>query len=309
MTSYLDLFITSPLSFGGLEQVDREDALYIVVGAPFDSTSSFRGGQRFAPYSIRLASSNIESNGYYLRDLYIEDLRIRDEGDIALPPGNASEAVERIRKVTSELVGIDKRLVVIGGEHIITLGVIKGLVDVGIRPCIVVFDAHYDLRWEYMGEKLSHATVMRRILELFPTRIVYIGVRAYDKEEVDLAVSKPLIEEITVGDVNRLGPINIASSIKRFLDGCKHVHITIDMDAYDTAYAPGVSTPEPGGLTPRELLYILHEAIDDRVVSIDIVEVTPPYDCNGITSILAAKTLQEALLTLESKRRRRTGRG
>ncbi len=303
MASYLDLFMISSLNFGGLENVDRKDAVYAIIGAPFDGTSSFRSGQRFAPYSIRLASSNIESNGYFVKDVYIEDLRIRDEGDIALPPGDASEAVERIRKVVSNLVEMNKRIVIIGGEHTITLGVIKGLISKGIRPCILVFDAHYDLRWEYMGGKLSHATVMRRILEVFTAKIIYVGVRAYEKEEIELAKTKPSIEEVTVSDVNRLGPLNISSMIKRYMEECKYIHISVDMDAYDTSYAPGVSTPEPGGLTPQELLYILHKTIDERVVSMDIVEVTPPYDCNGITSVLAAKTLQEALLALESSLR------
>lgn len=308
MPGLFDLYrVRGPL-FGGLETV-KERSRYSVIGAPLDATASYRKGQRWAPRSIREASENIESNGYYPRGLYIEEAGVYDEGDIALPHGDAVEAVKRIADVVEEIAAEGRVPVVLGGEHTITLGVLEGLARTGRRPCVVVLDAHLDLRDEYMGERISHATVMRRVLErVHPPLLVYIGARAYDREESNLVESRSGIEALYAWEVERIGPLNAGSRVRNLLSGCSEVYLSIDMDVYDPAYAPGVGTPEPPGLRTREVFRILREIVDERVAGVDLVEVTPHYDCGGVTSILAAKTLQEAILQAEASRRSRSRR-
>ena len=308
MAGLIDLYrVRGPL-FAGIDS-RRERTRYSVVGAPLDATASYRKGQRWAPRSIREASENIESNGYYARELTIEEAGVYDEGDIALPHGDASEAVRRIAGVVGEIASEGRVPVVLGGEHTVTLGSLEGLARAGVRPCVLVLDAHLDLRSEYMGEEVSHATVMRRILErVHPEMLVYIGPRAYDREEVSIASSRSGVEVIYAWEVERVGPVNAGSRARNLLGDCSEVYISIDMDVYDPAYAPGVGTPEPPGLRSREVFRILREIVDHRVVGIDLVEVTPHYDCGSVTSVLAAKTLQEVILLVESSRRSRSRR-
>jgi len=294
--------VRRPLVFGGFE-VDRGRARFSLIGFPFDSTSSHRSGQRYGPLFVREASMNIESNGYSV-DGFIEDVPVYDEGDLAVVHGDPVESVERLSKVVSEVVGEGKRVVVIGGEHVATIGVIRGLRALGVKPCILAFDAHLDLRFEYLGVKYSHACVMRRALEILgDIQLTYVGVRAYSREELEIARSKRNIEIITVRAVETLGLANVVAQVRRSLSKCESIYVTIDMDVYDPSHAPGVGNPEPGGLSARELLPVVAGVIDERVVGIDVVEVTPPYDQGGVTSVLAAKTLQEALIALNNKLR------
>ena len=299
----IDLYrVRGPL-FAGI-QSRRENTVYSILGAPLDATASYRRGQGLAPRYIREASENIESNGYYVRGLMIEDVSPYDEGDIALPIGDVGEALSRIGRVVREIVAEGRIPIVIGGEHTITLGTLTGFIQNNITPCLIVFDAHLDLRRDYMGEELSHATVMRRIIErVRPTRILYIGVRAYATEEISLIESMAGIEVIYSWEVDRIGPANAGARARIFLEECNHTYISIDMDVYDPSHAPGVGNPEPPGLRARDVLRLLVEVVDERVRGLDLVEVTPPYDATGITGVLAAKTLQEALLAIEAARR------
>ncbi|MCE4605507.1 MAG: agmatinase [Desulfurococcales archaeon] len=306
LAGLIDLYRTRGPLFAGID-TRRERTRYSVIGAPLDATASYRKGQRWAPRSIREASENIEPNGYYARGITIEEAGVYDEGDIALPHGDAVEAVRRIAGVVGEIASEGRIPVVLGGEHTVTLGALEGLAGAGVRPCILVLDAHLDLRNEYLGEEVSHATVMRRILErVHPPVLVYIGPRAYDREEEGLASGRSGVEVIYSWEVERIGPVNAGSRARNLLSGCSRVYISIDMDVYDPAYAPGVGTPEPPGLRAREVFRILREVVDYRVVGIDIVEVTPSYDCGSVTSVLAAKTLQEVILLAESSRRTRS---
>ena len=304
MPGHMDLYRVRGPVFAGIER-PREATLISVLGAPLESTATYRPGQRRAPRSVREASENIESNGYYVRGLYIEDVPLYDEGDISLPPGDAAEGVERVRRVVSELVSEGRIPVLIGGEHTVTLGAYKGLIDAGLRPCMVVFDAHLDLRDEYMDLKLSHATVMRRIAEIRgESRLLFIGTRAYSRGEYEHAARLERVKLIEARDLQLVGMANATSWAVDFISDCRHVYVSIDMDVYDPAYAPGVGNPEPGGLGPVEVLGFIARLIDHRVVGADLVEVTPDYDPTGATSVLAAKTLQELLLALEASRRR-----
>ncbi|MEB3773406.1 MAG: arginase family protein, partial [Desulfurococcales archaeon] len=230
MPGVIDLYrVRGPL-FAGIEG-RRDRAVYSIIGAPLDATSSYRKGQRWAPRYIREASENIESNGYYVRGPVIEDLAMYDEGDIALPHGDAREAVDRIERVIGEVAGEDRVPVVLGGEHTITLGVLRGLMAAGYSPCVLVLDAHLDLRNDYMGEEVSHATVFRRVLEqVHPDKIVYVGVRAFSEEEAEIAESRGEVEVLYSWDVERMGPINAGTRARLVLSGCRHIYISIDMD-------------------------------------------------------------------------------
>jgi len=304
-----DLYTSrTSLYFGGVE-ADPEKADMLVAGVPYDATSSYRRGSRFAPRAIREAAANIEF--YSLRaGIDIEDYRITDLGDMVLPV-NPQEAVKRIETVIAEILENNpgKLLALLGGEHSITLGAYRALARHNANPCMLVADAHFDLRSEYMEEKYSHASVMRRITEVYGgERVFYIGVRAFAKEELEYARSKQ-IEYITSHAARLLGVREVVSRVSRWIKkaGCQSLYVSIDMDTYDPAYAPGVANPEPEGLEPWILLDTIFRVVVESGISlriVDIVEVSPPYDCSEITSVLAAKTLLEvfaAYLTQRAK--------
>lgn len=304
MEEWMELY-SSPSSFAGVER-GYEDSLYVILGAPFDSTSSFRQGQRFAPSRIREASINIEGNGFYARSLWIDHEPIYDAGDLSLPPGDAVEALARIRRVISGIVRDGRVPVTIGGEHTVTLGVLQGLRDAGVKPCVIVLDAHYDLRSEYLGVEYSHATVFRRALDKgLAEMVVYAGVRAYDREEDSYARDSGLVYVIYSWEAQKLGPVNVAARIRNWTSQCTSTYLSIDIDVLDPAYAPGAANPEPGGLTFTDAARIVYEIADERLIGLDLVEVSPPHDCHDITSVTAAKLLQEAILARSARDRSR----
>ncbi len=285
----LDIYVSkTPYVFGCFEP--RRETPLVLVGVPLDTTASFRPGSRFAPQAIRQASCNIEF--YSLRSgVDFEDFGVRDLGDVALIPGSIEENLNRITRVTEELLGIGDRLVFLGGEHLITYAIVKGLLK--YKPCIIYFDAHFDLRNDYLGLKLSHASTLRRIVELLGTDHVFvIGVRAFTSSELDYA-RKQGIPYLTPIQIRILGIRESSRRIRQWMEKCEHTYLSIDMDVYDPAYAPGVGNPEPEGLDPATLFDIVSLVVDKRLIGFDIVEVTPDYDRSGVTSILAAKTLVE----------------
>jgi len=295
----------SPLAFGG-HRPRRDATRYSIVGVPFDSTASYRGGQRWGPASIRRASAFIEFRSLHA-GVDAESIPIYDEGDVAIINGDVKGTLLRASHAIRELVSEGRIPIVLGGEHTVTYGVVDALREsLGSPPCIVVFDAHFDLRDEYMGNKFSHACVMRRILErLHPPVMFYIGVRGFSDEEARLADERPDISYATSLDVERLGEANIAARVRRALSGCEHVYLSIDMDFLDPAYAPGVGNPEPGGLTVREALNLLHSIVDERLTGFDVVEVAPPYDPGEITAITATKLVVEVVAAREASGRSR----
>ncbi|MEM2223757.1 MAG: agmatinase [Acidilobaceae archaeon] len=300
-TSFKDLYLVRrTLSFAGLE-MERAKSIFSIIGVPLDSSASHRTGQRLGPLYVREASLYIESSGFTIEG-FIEDVLFYDEGDLAVVHGDVQETLDRLSKVVAELLGEGKYPIVIGGEHTVTVGVLRGLKTMGLRPCIVIFDAHFDLRYDYLGVRYSHACTFRRSLEILgDITLAYIGVRAYDKDEILLVRSKGSISYITPRVLETIGISNVIASIRKALSNCDHIYVSIDMDVYDPSYAPGVGNPEPGGLSPREVLPMITAIIDERLVGLDIVEVTPQYDINGASSVLAAKTLQEALIVANLK--------
>jgi len=293
---YCELYVSPPLVFSGLQKPFKE-ADYVVLGVPFDGTSTYRSGARFAPLAVREASLNIETYSFRA-GVDFEDLKLHDLGDLHVT-GEVDETLKRLQLVTKELLDADKTPAVIGGEHTIALGVVRG---VGSDAAIVSFDAHLDLRDEYMSRPVSHTTFMRRISEqVNPKQILEIGVRAACKEELDYA-KKAEIRFLTAQQIRKQGAQKTAKNIAKITADCERIYLTIDMDVVDPAFAPAVQNPEPDGLSMDLFLDILCGVCDHRIVGFDVVEVAPHYD-RGVTAVQTAKTVFEVLCHVEKAKK------
>ena len=288
--SYLDLymnrnpFITSPSEEG--------EPSTILYGVPFDSTHSYRPGTRFGPDAIREAFNNIEifmpQFSVDLETINIEDLGNTKHTVVA------KEMLEMVHKVTTELIKKQKQIIILGGEHLITLGTYPSFPkDTGY----IVFDAHYDLRDEYADIKLSHAAYLRRIVEKQGAdKIIHVGARSYVKEE--LAFKKEhKINTISDWDIRHgNGPNLVKDAVSTF----DKLYVSIDLDVLDPAFAPGVGNPEAVGITSRELYDMICSLEDQNIVAADIVELCPTFD-NGSTSSIAAR-LMSAIIAMNVKK-------
>jgi agmatinase len=295
--SYREFQVSPSAVFSGY-QTSFDEASYVVMGVPFDLTSTYRTGAKFAPLAIREASLNIEP--YSLRSgIDLEELCLHDLGDLHVT-SDTDETLKRLELVTKELLNAKKTPVLIGGEHTITLGATRAI----SKNCAVMsFDAHLDLRDEYMNLTTSHTTFMRRIHEqVRPKRIIEIGTRAFCKEELDYA-KEASIAYITVQQIRNYGVDTTIEKIKKLLAGVKQVYLTIDMDVLDPAFVPAVQNPEPDGLYTHVFYDLLSNVCDKRLIAFDVVEVAPHYD-NGITAIQAARTIFEILCNIEKARQR-----
>jgi agmatinase len=276
---------------------NKERSPFVIIGIPMDITSSYRPGSRFAPSSIRESAQYIEF--YSIRnDVDMGEIGFNDVGDIILHPSNVEENISRISSVINYFHENGKITISIGGEHTITAGVIKGMKREGL--CLVSFDAHLDLRDEYMGYRYDHACVMRRISE-YGVKIIEVGTRAVSKEEIEYARQKG-IAFFTPQQVRLLGVKETSRRIITSIQECKSLYISVDMDGIDPAYAPAVATPEPDGLDPSTLLDIINLIADKRVIGFDVVEVSPSYDTSGITSVLASRIILEIAATVYKSR-------
>jgi agmatinase len=292
---YKELFVSHSNVFGGYQR-PFEEAKYVVLGVPFDFTSTFRTGARFGPNAIRVASLNIETFSFR-SNIDLEDLRIHDLGDLHIST-DAEQTLNKLANVVREILKTGKMPIVIGGEHTITMGVLMGLNGALSKTAIVSFDAHLDLRNEYMGYKLSHTTFMRRINEqLKPATILEVGIRAVCKEELEYS-KKAKIEFLTTHQIRAMGSGKVIAWLEERLKEHSHVYFSIDMDVLDPAYAPAVQNPEPDGIDTAMLLDILCGTCDKRVIGFDVVEIAPNYDF-GVTAIQAAKVIFELLASIE----------
>lgn len=274
-----------------------DESRYVVLGVPYDHTSTYRAGSRFAPRAIRDASLNIET--YSLRTgIDIENVPIHDAGDLHVVD-NVSETLDRLTKVTKDILSVGKMPVIIGGEHTITQGPVRSLP----KPVgVISFDAHGDLRDEYGGGKLSHATVLRRITEIVGAdNVLVCGVRALCKEEVDF-IAQRKIEKMTPWEIRELGLAKATERVKTFTRKFEHTYLTIDTDVLDPAFAPGVSNPEFDGLTPEELITLTTAVADEKMIGFDLVEVCPNYD-SGATAVAAARLIFEVIAKVEKSRK------
>ena len=258
----------------------------VILGCPFDGSASFRPGARFGPSAIRRASWGIETYSPYLkRDL--TELRLHDMGDLELPLGEKDLSLTMIREAVRRILLAKKFPIFLGGDHLISLPAVQEVLQAYPHLHIVHIDAHTDLRKNYLGEVLSHSTVMSKITDrLEKGRLFQIGIRSGTKEEFDLAKK---LRSIVLPRTDSL-----RAMVKRI--GNQPVYITFDVDAMDPSLVPGVGTPEPGGLTFEALISILKELRSLRVVGFDLVELTPDYDPTQVSSVTASVILREMIL-------------
>jgi len=267
-----------------------EDAKFVIFGVPFDGTSCFRPGSRWAPLAIKKASYNFEL--YHPRyDIDLCDVPFCDLGDIEVSV-SVDETLADVQSETKRIIDDGKTPIMIGGEHSLTYACVRAFGDVSV----IVLDAHLDLRDEYAGSRLGHACVSRRILETTGVEnYISIGIRSGAREEYDFARQNG-VRFYGAEQVQSDGIINIVRDATKHLTTGK-IYLSIDMDVIDPAYAPAVGTPEPFGLTPADVRYIIQE-IAPRVAGFDLVEISPDYD-NGQTSLLGAKLIREFIAAKE----------
>jgi agmatinase len=294
-----ELFASQTNVFSGFKR-SLEDANYAILGVPFDVTSTYRTGARFGPAAIRQASLNIETYSFRT-GLDVEDLRLHDLGDLHVS-ADTKETLRMLRMVVLSIVKKGKTPVIIGGEHTITLGALGGLNVNASKTAIVSFDAHLDLRDEYMGLRISHTTFMRRLNEeVRPAHIIEIGTRAVCKDELAYA-RKAKVNFFTSPQISTEGVTRIVSKLREELEGVDSIYFSIDMDVLDPAFVPAVQNPEPGGLEPKVLFELLNGIVDKRTIGFDVLEIAPVYD-QGISAVVAAKVIFEMLCLIEKARR------
>lgn len=274
---------------------DDPNAPVVLLGAALDVTTSFRPGTRFGPARIRAVSDGLEEYSPSL-DKDLADVPFYDAGDIDLSPGNTPASLDAIEAAVADVVGRGQLPIVLGGEHLMTLGAVRGVLQHVPDVAVIQFDAHADLRDDYLGEKLSHATVIRRVAELIgPERVYQLGIRSGTGEEFRYGHQHTHFHPLPLGG----GLADLAEQVADAV-GDRPVYITVDIDVIDPGFAPGTGTPEPGGVSPGELLRALYKLQRLRVVGIDLVEVCPPQDASDVTSLLAAKLVREAIVCFGS---------
>lgn len=265
------------------ENKDYSTSDIVMLGLPFDGTVSYRPGSRFAPEQIRLASWGLEEYSPYF-DKHLEDCNFHDAGDLEFPLGNTVASLELIKENVREIYKDNKRVFGIGGEHLVTLPEIQAVSEFYQDLAIVHFDAHTDLREEYLGEKLSHSAVIRHCADIVGfENIKQIGIRSGMKEEFELMKKhSTLIREY-----------NDLDSLKN-----KPIFVTVDLDVLDTSIMPGTGTPEAGGFTFNELVGWFKYLADFNIVGADVVELAPDYDSSGVSTAVATKVIRELLMTM-----------
>lgn len=268
-------------------EYSRADA--VLVGAPMDFTASFRPGSRSGPAHIREMSWVLESYSPYL-DRDLRDISLFDNGDLEMVFGNPEKSLEVIYAAAREIIENDKFPVFLGGEHLVSLPVIKAVSEkYGDQLVLLHFDAHADLREEYLGQSLSHATVIRQCVQYLQTSNIFqFGIRSGTRKEFEWGRHS-----------TNFYPFEVVSPLKMIVPELKDrpVYVTIDIDVVDPAFAPGTGTPEPVGCSSQEIIEAVHLLADCNVIGFDLVEVMPYGDPGGITGVLAAKIIREALLT------------
>lgn len=267
---------------------EYSDAELVLFGAPFDGTTSFRPGTRFGPSAIRNDSFGIETYSPY-QDRDLTDINVFDCGDLELPFGNTEKVLDMIEQHTAQILNDGKKPVMVGGEHLVTLGSVKAVLKKYPNLHIIHFDAHTDLRDEYLGEKLSHSTVMRRIWELTgDARIHQFGIRSGEGYEFRFARQHTDIHPFSLSD--------FADTVKSL--GDVPVYFSLDLDILDPSVFCGTGTPEAGGVTFSQLLDAVLMLDKLNIVGCDINELSPVYDQSGVSTAVACKILREILLTI-----------
>ena len=262
---------------------DYEKSNIIMLGMPFDGTVSYRPGSRFAPEQIRLASWGLED--YSPRfNKHLQDVNFHDAGDLEFPLGNTYKSLDIIEQNVTEIYKDGKRVFGIGGEHLVTLPEIKAVSKFHKDLAIVHFDAHTDLREEYLGEEMSHSAVIRHASKIVgPENIKQIGIRSGMKEEWDFMHKHGTL-------INEFSGLDVLKS--------KKVFVTVDLDVLDPSVMSGTGTPEAGGFTFNGLIDWFEYLKDFDIVGADVVELAPDYDASGVSTAVATKVIRELLMIM-----------
>ena len=264
------------------------DAKTVLFGAPFDGTTSFRPGTRFGPSAIRSESFGIETYSPYC-DRDLTDCAIYDGGDLELPFGNTERVLSMIEDYTEQVLSAGKRFVMLGGEHLVTLGSLRAVCRRYPDLHIIHLDAHTDLRTDYLGEALSHSTVLYHAWKLVGDgRIFQFGIRSGEKYEFEFAKQHTTLRKFDLQ--------GFEETVKA-LEG-KPVYFTLDLDVLDPSIFCGTGTPEAGGVTFKELMQAILQLNRLNIVGCDINELSPHYDHSGTSTAVACKVTREILLQL-----------
>ena len=262
---------------------DYETSKIVMLGLPFDGTVSYRPGSRFAPEQIRLASWGLEEYSPYF-DKHLEDVNFHDAGDLEFPLGNTYKTLDVIERNIEDIYRDGKKVFGIGGEHLVTLPEIKAISKFYDNLAIVHFDAHTDLREEYLGEEMSHSAVIRHCTNIIgPQNLKQVGIRSGMKEEFEfMKIHNTLAEKFEDLDI-----------LKN-----KKIFVTVDLDVLDPSVMSGTGTPEAGGLSFKELIDWFRYLKDFDVIGADVVELAPDYDTSGVSTAIATKVIRELLMIL-----------
>lgn len=278
MESNIQTFIGCDSGYG--------ESRLVLFGAPYDCTASYRPGSRFAGAAIRGESYGIETYSPY-QDRDLTDCMIFDSGELELPFGGPERPLELIEERAEKILADGKLPLMIGGEHLVTLGAVRAAVKRYPQLHIIHFDAHTDLRDEYLGARLSHATVMRRCHDLVGDgRIYQFGIRSGDRPEFLWAREHTVLQKFNFD--------GLEAAVKAIGDA--PVYLSIDLDVLDPSEFPGTGTPEAGGVRFLELLDAVGKAAALRIVAADVNELCPPCDQSGVSTALACKLLRELML-------------
>lgn len=256
---------------------DFDSADCVMVGIPYDGTCCNKPGTRFAPQEIRLASYEIESYSPAF-DKDLSDIKFYDAGELEFQFGNREDTLKKIKKAAQETLSNNKKWLGVGGEHLVTLPAVQACFEKYPDLCVIHFDAHADLNDTFLNEKLSHASVIRRISE-FLSDIRQVGIRSGTKEEYEL--------------------VNLIKTPEQ-LKTDKPVYLTIDLDVLDPSIFSGTGTPEPGGMTFNDLMGWLYSLKGLNIVGADVVELSPHYDTSRVSTVVAAKVIREVLFLLNT---------
>lgn len=266
---------------------EYDESQIVIFGAPFDGTTSYRPGTRFAATAMRNESIGIETYSPYL-DRDLEDYNFFDGGDLEFVFGNPAKNIAIIKEYVSGLLKDNKIPAMIGGEHLVTLGAVQAVAEKYSDLHIIHFDAHADLRDDYLGEKLSHATVIHRVWDIVgDNKIFQFGIRSGERAEFEFAKSHTYMNKFDMKTLDE-----VVAKLKN-----KPVYITIDLDVLDSSVFPGTGTPEAGGITFKELVnaIMLFQNLEN-IVAFDINELSPMLDASGASTACACKVLREMLL-------------
>ena len=308
MTRYGSMYGPN-ITFLGVDECDIEvpasyaDADVVIVGAPFDGGTSYRSGARFGPKAMREVC-NEEHNGsresMALRVNGLKDLRVYDMGDVEMYSGDAVKSCENLEKVIEKIAASGAIPLVLGGDHTVTLGLLRALVKVHGPIAMIHFDSHLDTWDSYFGADRTHGTFMRRAFEeglLIEDKSLHVGIRGPLYDQQDLINDKNFgFSTVRAADFDRMGVEEVIGLARKRV-GDSPMYLSIDIDVLDPAFAPGTGTPEMGGFTSRELLSLVRGMPREQMIGADILEVAPAYDHAEITS-LAAATLAYEIMSL-----------